>query len=121
MGRPPKHDTPPAQFDAGWLNKLDGRRELARSMKARRQAIANDLGGLEQLSTSKRILIDRALFLLHQIEIMEQHLVEKGTADVGKWGYAINTLAGLLGKLGLERESKEITLHELMAARSVDK
>lgn len=101
----------PAEYERGFLYALDRRTELARALKERFANIANDLGGVENLSTIKAGLLERYIWLEAFISRME---VEVGNApDIktameisGKLTQALNTLYGLATKsLGLERKA----------------
>ncbi|MGY6549599.1 MAG: hypothetical protein ACXIU7_11440 [Roseinatronobacter sp.] len=80
-------------------------------MRARWQAMTDDLGGADRLSYSQRSLVERALWLEHWLHIQEQALADGDYAsfDAGKWTQSCNALQGILVKLGLERRQKDVT------------
>ena len=117
----PKLAAIPDQFTAGYLDRLDGRSKVAVDMRARWQAMTDDLGGADQLSYSQRSLVERALWLEHWLHVQEQALADGDheAFDAGKWTQACNSLQGILVKLGLERRQKDVTdLHSYIARRS---
>ncbi|WP_111748792.1 hypothetical protein [Salinisphaera orenii] len=96
----------PAKFESGWLSQLDGRYNIARQMRQRYSAVCNDLGGEDRLSYMQRSLIERALWLEYWLFQQEQELVEGKDFDVSRWVQAANSLQGIYGRLGLQRQSK---------------
>lgn len=101
----------PAQFQAGYLDRLDGRTSIAATMRGRWQEITDDLGGAASLSYAKRSLVERALWLEHWLHVQEQALAE-GRAqdfDAGRWTQACNSLLGIFAKLGLDRTAKDVS------------
>lgn len=103
-----KLQTPPESFEQGWINKLDGRTEIAQSMRAKYVAFTDDLGGAGKLSYPQRSLVERALWLEYWLASQERILAEGGSFDVGKWTQACNSLQGILAKLGLQRVAKDV-------------
>ena len=100
--------TPPSKFNTGWLSELDGRTAIAQVMRERYQAFTNDLGGVERLSYAQRSLVSRALHLEYWLAQQEKALIEGADFDVGKWVQAANGLQGILSKLGLERQARDV-------------
>ena len=111
--------TPPNKFSTGWLADLDGRTAIAQVMRERYAAFTNDLGGVERLSYAQRSLVERALWLEYWLAQQEQALASGSDFDVGKWVQAANGLQGILSKLGLERQAKDVPdLASFIDARS---
>jgi hypothetical protein len=100
--------TPPKNFNTGWLSELDGRTAIAQELRARYAAFTNDLGGVERLSYAQRSLVSRALHLEYWLAQQEKALIEGADFDVGKWVQAANGLQGILSKLGLERQARDV-------------
>jgi len=100
--------TPPSKFNTGWLSELDGRTAIAQVMRERYAAFTNDLGGVERLSYAQRSLVSRALHLEYWLAQQEKALIEGADFDVGKWVQAANALQGILSKLGLERQARDV-------------
>lgn len=98
----------PQKFTHGWLSELDGRTGIAQVMRERYAAFTADLGGVESLSYAKRSLVERALWLEYWLARQEQSLASGSDFDVGKWVQAANSLQGILTKLGLERQAKDV-------------
>ena len=110
---------PPRNFNTGWLSELDGRTAIAQEMRARYAAFTNDLGGVERLSYAQRSLVSRALHLEYWLAQQEKALIEGADFDVGKWVQAANALQGILSKLGLERQAKDLpSLNEYLARKA---
>lgn len=113
-----KQTTPPQRFAPNWLDTLDGRTGIAQEMRQRYQAMTTDLGGHDRLSYGQRSLVSRALWLEYWLQQQETMLATGGDFDVGKWVQAANSLQGILTKLGLERQSKDVpSLHEYLKQR----
>ena len=111
--------TPPSKFNTGWLSELDGRTAIAQVMRERYAAFTNDLGGVERLSYAQRSLVERALWLEFWLAQQEQALAGGSDFDVGKWVQAANGLQGILSKLGLDRQAKDVpSLNEYLARKA---
>ena len=102
------HKHPPDKFAQGWLSELDGRTGIAQVMRERYAAFTADLGGAEHLSYAQRSLVERALWLEYWLAQQEQGLATGAEFDVGKWVQAANSLQGILSKLGLDRQARDV-------------
>ncbi|RUO22426.1 hypothetical protein CWE08_04395 [Aliidiomarina iranensis] len=102
-----KHTTPPQKFTQGWLTQLDGRTGVAQVMRERYTALTNDLGGAASLSYQERLLVERVLWLEYWIAQQEQGLANGGDVDMGRYTQAVNSVQGLVMKLGLQRRAKD--------------
>ena len=92
---------------------------IAQEMRERFRAFTDDLGGAETLSYAKRSLVERALWLEFWLAQQEQALAGGSDFDVGKWTQAANSLQGILSKLGLERQAKDVpNLSDFINSRS---
>ncbi len=119
-GRERRRRDIPGHWHAGILSELDQRTALARELHERLDALMDDLGGRDHLSYQQRVLCERAIFLELWCQREEAKLCRGGDmVAVAQWTQASNALAGLLGKLGLERQAKHIpTLHEYLKSRA---
>ena len=99
---------PPKNFNTGWLSELDGRTAIAQEMRARYAAFTNDLGGVERLSYAQRSLVERALWLEYWLAEQEQALAKGQDFDVARWTQAANSFQGIIAKLGLERQARDV-------------
>jgi len=63
---------------------------------------------VERLSYAQRSLVSRALHLEYWLAQQEKALIEGADFDVGKWVQAANGLQGILSKLGLERQARDV-------------
>jgi hypothetical protein len=61
-----------AMLSALQSRKIDGRSEIGVQLRKLRQAIEADLGGVENISTAQRALLDRALFKMLICEGVER-------------------------------------------------
>tara|TARA_R110001592_G_scaffold59472_4_gene180536 strand:- start:31 stop:384 length:354 start_codon:yes stop_codon:yes gene_type:complete len=98
----------PETFAPGYLDRMDGRYAVAQVMRERYRAFTDDLGGASRLSYAKRSLVERALWLEYWLAQQEQALAKGEVFDVGKWTQAANSLQGILTKLGLDRQAKDV-------------
>lgn len=98
----------PEKYAPGYLAELDGRYAVAQVMRERYRAFTDDLGGADRLSYAKRSLVERALWLEYWLAQQEQSLAKGKDFDVGKWTQAANSLQGILTKLGLDRQAKDV-------------
>jgi hypothetical protein len=110
------------------LGALDARSSAVRAVNAWTAALVNDLGGASNISTQKATLIDAAartqLFLSH----IDCYLLEQGSLVnrrkrslwpvVRERQALVDSLARLLGQLGLERVARPVpTLKEYLDSK----
>jgi hypothetical protein len=98
----------PAEFEARFLEHLDQRSRVARIIRERLDAVADDLGGMDSLSYAKRSLLRRAIWLELVIEQREVEASEGKSVDLGQQTQMLNALIGLWRTLGLERKPRDI-------------
>jgi hypothetical protein len=111
---------PQKKFNAGWLLELDGRTAICQEMRERYIEFTDDLGGRKNLSYAKRSLVERVLWLEYWLTTQELALAKGEEFDVARWTQAANSLQGILSKLGLERQVKQVpSLHEYIATKVI--
>ena len=98
----------PDSYTHDWLERLDGRTRLAQAVRARYDALTNDLCGHASLSYQRRSLAKRALWQEAVIEQMESALARGEDVDLGRMTQAVNSLQGLYKTLGLDRVAKDV-------------
>ena len=78
-------------------------------MADRYRELTNDLGGADRLSFSQKLLAEKALWLQHYMATQEQQLAAGNLKDfdAGKYSALLNSLQGVLAKLGLQRVAKQ--------------
>ena len=109
----------PEKYAPGYLDELDGRLAVAQVMRERYRAFTDDLGGADRLSYAKRSLVERALWLEFWMAQQEEQLARGKEFDVSRWTAAANSLQGILSKLGLERQAKDVpNLHDYLKQRA---
>lgn len=100
----------PRKFRTGFLKELDGRCDLAKTLRQNYDAIVADVGGSDELSHVKSALVERFVWLEGILQTLE-HEMATGQLDrsqaLGKWIQAVNSLSGLAKVLGVERRSSE--------------
>ena len=103
-----KQQATPSKYTEGWLEALDGRTSISKAVTQRYEALAADLGGVEQLSYQRRSLCKRAIWLEAVIEQQEAALARGEEVDQGKLTQAVNSLMGVLKTLGLDRAARDV-------------
>jgi hypothetical protein len=98
----------PSKYEYNFLFKLDKRMDITRELLSKYEQITLDLGGSESLSYLKDSLVQRFLFLEVWLERTEKDLLAGREVDIGKWVQSINSIQGLIAKLGIERKPKDI-------------
>ncbi len=105
----------PERYAPDFMDRLDKRTVLGRSVLERYGAVMSDLGGEETLSTVKRSLVRRFTWYEVFIEGMECRAAAGEEIDVGSWTQLTNTWLGIARLLGLDRRTKPVeSLHSLM-------
>jgi hypothetical protein len=104
-----KCEEKPGRYTGDWLETLDGRTAIARTVRFRVQTLESDLGGEQCLTYSKRSLIRRAIWLELSIEQQELAMGRGEKVETGRLTQSINSLLGILRTLGLERQALEVT------------
>jgi hypothetical protein len=106
-----------ARFDERFIQDLDGRSEVARTLRDRLHALCADLGGLSSLSYQELSLCRRLIHLERLVEQKELKLAQGGRLDENLYFNAINSLSGLLSKIGLKRRVKVLALNDYLAEK----
>lgn len=109
----------PQRFTHDWLDKLDGRTNVAKSLQQRHTALLSDLGGEHSLSYQRLSLTKRAIHMEALIEQQEQSLASGEDVDTGKLTQSINSLIGLYKTLGLDRVAVDVSLNAVIERSKV--
>ena len=91
------------------LASLDGRTAAAKLVRELIAAIADDLGGSEQLTEGTRQLVQRAAVLGAFIEDCEARWIGGEEFETNEYLAAINAQRRVLATIGLDRRAKDIT------------
>lgn len=103
------------------LETIDGRTNDARRARSIVSAIAQDRGGVDQLSTGERLLIERIAVLTSIIEANDAELYAGKPIDLPIFVMLQNAQRRALLAIGLKRLPKDVTpLQEYLAERSDD-
>lgn len=105
----------PAKHTPGFLEDMDGRTEVSRTLRQRLAALISDLGGLDGLSYQELSLCKRAIHIERLIEKDELSMAHGGVVDRFATIAAINTLTSLFSKIGLKRRAKILNLKDYLA------
>lgn len=127
-GRPPVHGAFSLLTRAS-IDELPKRRRYLRPyLTDCREGWIHDLGGEERLTTSQRVLVDRAVTFLGAIRLVEEHMKEKGLFPGGllnagltqhylAWNRALTECMKLLG---IDRRPAEAPMSPLEIAAEID-
>ena len=96
------------RYEEGFLDSLDGRVRVAKSLRERLGALVSDLGGLDGLSYQERSLCRRVIHLERIIDKKELALAHNSPIDEQSYYTAITTLASLFNRIGLKRRARKI-------------
>lgn len=111
-----KTNTLPTRFEPKFWHEVDGRLGVYKEIQGRYQELTEDC---RADSAMKRILAQRAVFITIQLETMEVQAATEGVPlDFGVYTQACNALSGLLTKLGLEKQAKEIETVATLVSKS---
>ncbi len=102
----PKRLDPPPKYEPGFIARLDSRTGIAKILRANFEAVANDLGGVDELSHVQSALVERFVFLQATLSKIEADMVEdpeEASEIMGRWIQAVNSLTGLAKTLGIKR------------------
>ncbi|TKB74288.1 MAG: hypothetical protein E8D46_10155 [Nitrospira sp.] len=87
---------------------------MARELRDRLHALTADLGGWSSLSYQEQSLCKRLVHLERLVELKELKLAQGGRLDENLYFNAINSLSGLLTKIGLKRRVKVVSLTDYL-------
>ena len=96
------------RYQEDFLEAMDGRGRIVKTLRQRLGALVADLGGLAELSYQERSLCRRVIHLERHIERKELSLAHGGTVEETDYLSAINCLSGLFSKIGIKRRSKPV-------------
>jgi hypothetical protein len=115
-GKGTKPRTVARRFRPSFLSDLDGRYPVVRGLKQRFACYLADLGGMSNLSTMEQTIVKRIVHLEHLVEQKESALLAGTGTNINEYLASINTLSGLLSKLGLRRRAKTLSLKDYLTA-----
>lgn len=104
----------PVKYTKGFLSQLDARMGLAKELYAAYDEITEDLGGSDNLSHIKLVLVERFVWLSAILRGIEKQIAEGNKEEagelLGRWIQGLNSLCGLSKCLGLKRETRKLDL-----------
>jgi hypothetical protein len=117
-----KTKTLPVKYVPGFLRELDRRTDVSRRLREAFDEICDDLGGQPQLSRTRLSLIERFVWLEEILQGIEQQIATrpKNSGELlSRWIQGLNSLQGLAGKIGLQRDAKRtLTLQSYVGANN---
>jgi hypothetical protein len=106
----------PVKFKAGFLAALDGRTDLAKTLRSNYDRIVEELGGRAESGHVKSALIERFCWLEAILQGIESDMAN-GKVDraesLGRWIQAVNSLSGLAKVLGVDRGASDRVFDQL--------
>ena len=113
--------TPPDRFEPDFIDRMDLRTKAGKAVRARVHALAQSLGGADNLSYQRMSLVQRVIHLEFLLEKREEEIAQiegkVDTALMGQYVQGINGLIGLFRILGLERQARDVTLGDYVRAK----
>jgi uncharacterized protein YcbX len=91
------------------LVDLDKRTTAARAALELRDAISDDLGGRDRLSSMQRAIVDAAATLGAMLQDIAVSYLKGESVDLGNYATLANAQRRLLADLGLERPARDVT------------
>jgi hypothetical protein len=110
-----KPTTLPKKFQPGFLTTLDARTNIAKALRANRDEIVTDLGGLAEIGHIKLSLVERLCWLETVLQMLEDQMAGGAIDKLGVWIQAVNSLSGLAKVLGVERQQKTTDLRTYLS------
>ena len=103
----------PVAYRPGFMASMDGRLAITHALLGRFNEVAEDLGGVDNLSSIQRSLLERYIWLECMITRIEADMAnaEDGASSAGltsQWIQACNSLMGFSKTLGLNRVKKDV-------------
>jgi hypothetical protein len=102
-----KPTTLPPKFKPGFLTTLDARTNIAKALRANRDEIVSDIGGLAEIGHIKLSLVERFVWLETVLQMMEDEMASGSIDRLGTWIQAVNSLSGLAKVLGVDRKGAD--------------
>jgi len=115
VGQPPKHGGYSTIWKRAVQGSLDGRSLVSRAVKDLRAALISDMGGEQNLSTQKSLILDRAVAKVFRCQAIETALYEGQELSphtIGLYLALSNSLRKDLSALGLNRVARRIGQEE---------
>ena len=87
------------QYRDDWLDRLDGRTEVAQRIRRRFKSLADSFGNTSNLTHQHKSFITRILWLEHWLEQQETQFATRKDFKAGQWIQGTNALIGLYSRL----------------------
>ncbi|MGH8489577.1 MAG: hypothetical protein ACREXS_12120, partial [Gammaproteobacteria bacterium] len=107
-------NTLPADYTPDYTDKLDGRTRLGRQIRDKYSALVQDLGGEDHLSHQQRSLCRRSVWLELMLEHEESRIAAGEGINIAPHTQLVNSLLHVYRALGLKRQARDITLHDVL-------
>lgn len=110
--------TLPARFQPKFLTSTDQRQKVIKLIRKRLERLIDEAGCD---SIQKELLANEAVFISVQLETMRVNALEGESFDANSYTCMVNSLSGLLNKLGLTKThalTQKLTLAEIRQGKS---
>ena len=120
-GRSPLPTNLPGRFRChfGWL--VDRRTRAVRELATTYLRLTDALGGIDQLSPPEQMLAQRAAWVHRRLTEHEEATIRRDPVlamTESEYLAAVNTLAGLLNKIGIKRRPRDVSLVDILREAS---
>jgi hypothetical protein len=106
-----KETTLPTKYEHGFLDRIDGRSQIAKSLRAAYTEILTDIGEPDA-SHIKRSLVERYCWLESILRGIERRFTVAGREEaaelLGRWVQGCNSMLGLAKTLGIDRRARKV-------------
>ncbi len=109
----------PKKYTKNFIERIDGRFQLARELRATSDNILSDMGGSEQLSTVQLTLVEKFCWLSQLMRQTERQIAASQdpaqcAASSGAYVQMLNSLIGLSKTIGLQRKARKADLRSYL-------
>lgn len=106
----------PEKYAKDFLDAIDKRVRVAKVLGGIINSIYSDLGGKENVSVMQQMLCEKIAYLKLMTAKTELIMAQGGTIDEAQYLNAINTMSGLLSKIGLKRRARVLSVKEYFSS-----
>jgi len=111
----------PSQYRREWLSRADKRAGPVKAVVERAKHVAQDLGGIEELSRIEQDLIVRYAFTSEQCEQNEADALQGKPINAFLYLSRVDRIVRLAALIGIKRRAKQLpTLQEYLRQKAKD-
>ncbi len=98
----------PRTLRPGWMKRMDQRFRVARQLNERLAGVGTDLGGLEQLTTIERAMVERFIHTDALASQIEERARSGQAFDVGQYLTVVDRVLRIGQVLGTQRRARPL-------------